>query len=60
MVTAFEKAFEKLKSMLVSPPIMRPPIWDLPFEIMCHASDYVVGAVLGKKEDKKTLCDLLC
>ena len=41
---ACEKAFEKLKSMLVSPPIMRPPIWDLPFEIMFDASDYVVGA----------------
>ena len=48
-----EKAFEKLKSMLVSPPIMLPHIWDLPFEIMCDASDYVVGAVLGQREDKK-------
>ena len=39
--------------MLVSPPIMRSPKWDLPFEIMCDASDYVIGAVLGKMEDKK-------
>ena len=36
---ACEKVFEKLKSMSVSPPFMRPPIWDLPFEIMCDASD---------------------
>ena len=50
---ACEKTFEKLKSMLVSPPIMQPSIWDFPFEIMCDDSDYAVGAVLGQREDKK-------
>ena len=50
---ACEVAFEKLKSVLVSPPIMRPSIWDLPFKIMCDVSDYVVGVVLGQREDKK-------
>ena len=39
--------------MLVSPPIMRSPNWNLPFEIMCDASDYAIGAVLGQREDKK-------
>ena len=39
--------------MLVSPPIMRPPIWDLPFKIMCDVSDYAVGVVLRQREDKK-------
>ena len=39
--------------MLVSLPIMRSPNWNLPFEIMCDASDYVIGAVLGQREDKK-------
>ena len=39
--------------MLVSPPIMRSPNWNLPFEIMCDASDYAIGAILGKREDKK-------
>ena len=39
--------------MLVSPPIMRSPNWDLPFKIMCHSSDYAIGAVLGQREDKK-------
>ena len=45
--------FDKLKTMLVSPPIMRSPNWDLPFEIMCDASDYAIGAELRQREDKK-------
>ncbi|XP_013624744.1 PREDICTED: uncharacterized protein LOC106330897 [Brassica oleracea var. oleracea] len=47
-------AFKTLKDKLVSAPIVKPPDWDLPFEIMCDASDYDVGAVLGQKKDKKT------
>ena len=50
---ACEAAFDKLKTMLVSPPIMRSPNWNLPFEIMCDASDYDIGAALGQREDKK-------
>ena len=50
---ACEDAFDKLKTMLVSSPIMRSPNWELPFEIMCDASDYAIGAVLRQKEDKK-------
>ena len=50
---ACEAAFDKLKTMLVSPPIMRSPNWDLPFEIMCDTSDYAIGDVLGQREDKK-------
>ena len=50
---ACEDAFDKLQTMLVSPPVMRSPNWELPFEIMCDASDYAIGAVLGKREDKK-------
>ena len=50
---ACDTAFTKLKNMLVSPPIMRSPNWDLPFEIMCDASDYAIGVVLGQREDKK-------
>ncbi|KAJ4717067.1 Retrovirus-related Pol polyprotein [Melia azedarach] len=48
-----QEAFVKLKSMLTSAPIMQPPDWTLPFEIMCDASDYAVGAVLGQRKDKK-------
>ena len=50
---ACEDAFDKLKTMLVSPSIMRSPNWELPFEIMCDTSDYAIGAVLGQREDKK-------
>jgi hypothetical protein len=41
------KAFGALKEILTSTPVIRPPNWGEPFEIMCDASDYVVGAILG-------------
>ncbi|KAK0571562.1 hypothetical protein LWI29_018156 [Acer saccharum] len=47
------EAFELLKKELVSAPIMRAQNWDLPFELMCDASDYAVGAVLGQRKDKR-------
>ena len=46
-------AFNLLKQALVSAPIMKPPDWSEPFEIMCDASDYAVRAVLGQGNDKK-------
>ena len=45
--------FNRLKTTLVSAPIIQSPDWDLPFEIMCDASDYVVGVVLRQLKDKK-------
>ncbi|VVA39464.1 PREDICTED: LOW QUALITY PROTEIN, partial [Prunus dulcis] len=42
-------AFNKLKELLTSAPIMQPPDWNFPFELMCDASDYAVGAVLGQR-----------
>ncbi|XP_010559014.1 PREDICTED: uncharacterized protein LOC104827536 [Tarenaya hassleriana] len=45
-------AFETLKKALIFPPIIQPPNWDPPFEIMCDASDYVVGVVLGQRWNK--------
>ena len=47
------EAFEILKKALISAPIVQPPDWNLPFEIMCDASDYAVGVVLGQIVDKK-------
>ena len=47
------EAFEKLRSLLSTAPIIQPPNWSLPFEIMCDASDYAVGAVLGQRVNKK-------
>ncbi|KAJ9547666.1 hypothetical protein OSB04_020209 [Centaurea solstitialis] len=44
-------AFETLKHHLTNAPIMVPPDWDQPFEIMCDASDYAVGAVLGQRRN---------
>jgi hypothetical protein len=42
-----------LKMALISAPIIQPPDWHLPFEIMCDASDYGVGVVLSQSKDKK-------
>jgi RNase H-like domain found in reverse transcriptase len=46
-------AFNRLKEALISAPILQPPNWREPFEIMCDASDYAIGAVLGQRIDKK-------
>ena len=41
------EAFNVLKEKLTNTPIMVAPDWDIPFELMYDASDFVVGAVLG-------------
>ena len=45
-------AFEEIKSSLVTCPIMLTPDWNNDFEIMCDASDYAMGAVLGQRTEK--------
>ena len=46
------EAFETLKRKLVSAPIIVAPDWSLEFELMCDASDYALGAVLGQRRSK--------
>ena len=45
-------AFSILKDRLVSAPIVVALDWDLPFELMCNASDYTIRAVLGQKRER--------
>ncbi|XP_026396461.1 uncharacterized protein LOC113291104 [Papaver somniferum] len=45
-------AFNRLKELLITAPIMKSPDWSKPFELMCDASDYAVGAVLGQRTGK--------
>ncbi|XP_021736290.1 uncharacterized protein LOC110702854 [Chenopodium quinoa] len=59
-------AFNKLKQALISTPIMQGPRWDLPFELMCDASDVAIGDhaaikyLIDKKESKpRLLCWVL-
>nr|GEX62964.1 hypothetical protein [Tanacetum cinerariifolium] len=43
----YVQAFQTLKRKLTEAPILIAPDWDLPFELMCDASDFAIGAVLG-------------
>nr|GEX85923.1 reverse transcriptase domain-containing protein [Tanacetum cinerariifolium] len=45
-------AFQTLKRMLTEAPILIALDWDMPFELMCDASDFAIGAVLGQCRDK--------
>ncbi|GJR20280.1 reverse transcriptase domain-containing protein [Tanacetum coccineum] len=45
-------AFETLKKKLTEAPILVVPDWNLPFELMCDASDFAIGAVLGQRKMK--------
>ncbi|GKF31042.1 reverse transcriptase domain-containing protein [Tanacetum coccineum] len=47
-----QKAFELLKEKLTCAPMIVSPNWNLPFELMCDASDFAVGDVLGQKDGK--------
>ncbi|GJZ54087.1 putative nucleotidyltransferase, ribonuclease H [Tanacetum coccineum] len=48
-----KKAFNILKEKLTTAPIIISPDWNEPFELMCDASDFAVGAVLGQRIDIK-------
>nr|GEV13972.1 reverse transcriptase domain-containing protein [Tanacetum cinerariifolium] len=46
------EAFQTLKRKLTESLILIAPDWDMPFELMCDASDFAIGAVLGQRQDK--------
>ena len=48
-----QRSFEKLKTHLTTAQIVRAPNWQLPFEVMCDASDFAIGAVLRQREEGK-------
>ena len=48
----FLDAFTKIKKRLILGPIMIALDWNIPFEIMCDASDFVIGVILGKCHEK--------
>nr|GEX37290.1 reverse transcriptase domain-containing protein [Tanacetum cinerariifolium] len=45
-------AFETLKKKLTDASILVVPDWNLPFELICDASDFTIGAVLGQRKTK--------
>ena len=51
-VIEVDKAFKTLKEKLRTTPIIIAPNWSLPFKIMCHASDFSIGAILGQRRGK--------
>ncbi|GJY20952.1 reverse transcriptase domain-containing protein [Tanacetum coccineum] len=44
--------FRTLKKKLTEAPILVFPDWNLTFELMCDASDFAIGAVLGQQRSK--------
>ena len=48
-----QQRFEELKAYLTTAPIVRALDWQLPFEVMCDASDLAIGAVLGQRAEGK-------
>ncbi|GKE78175.1 reverse transcriptase domain-containing protein [Tanacetum coccineum] len=47
-----QKVFKLLKEELTCAPVIVSPNWNLPFELMCDASNFAVGAVLVFAFDK--------
>jgi len=48
-----QNSFLQIKEALISPPILQASDWSVPFELMCDASDFAIGAILGQRKDKK-------
>nr|GEU39125.1 reverse transcriptase domain-containing protein [Tanacetum cinerariifolium] len=46
------EAFQTLKKKLTEAPTLVAPDWDLPFKLMCDASNFAIGAVLVQQKTK--------
>nr|GEU32484.1 reverse transcriptase domain-containing protein [Tanacetum cinerariifolium] len=46
------EAFQTLKIKLTEASILIAPDWDMPFKLICDASDFAIGAVLGQRQEK--------
>nr|GEX62597.1 reverse transcriptase domain-containing protein [Tanacetum cinerariifolium] len=46
------ESFQTHKKKLIETPILVNPDWDLPFELICDASDFAIGAVLRQRKTK--------
>nr|GEU49043.1 hypothetical protein [Tanacetum cinerariifolium] len=46
------EVFQTLKRKLTKAPILIALDWDLAFELMCDASDFAMGVVLGRRQEK--------
>ncbi|GKB48749.1 reverse transcriptase domain-containing protein, partial [Tanacetum coccineum] len=46
------QAFNTLKKKLTEAPILIALDWDFPFELMCDASDFAIGVVLGQRHER--------
>ncbi|GJZ14326.1 reverse transcriptase domain-containing protein [Tanacetum coccineum] len=47
-----QKAFKLLNEKLACSHVIVSPNWNIPFKLMCDASNFAVGAVLGQKDGK--------
>jgi hypothetical protein len=47
-----QRAMDDMKAALTSPPLLRPPNWDLPFILQTDACDTGIGAVLSQRTSK--------
>lgn len=47
-----EHALKTFKKALISAPIMKAPDWIKPFDLMCDASDFAIGVVIGQWNKK--------
>lgn len=53
-----QEAFETLKRMLSTVPVLSPPDWSRDFHVTLDASGWCIGAILWQEEDQKKECPI--